>query len=123
MNIMGDVKTVTTLLMPQIKDIEMPHEIPISCHVCPALQDIDGDIAYVLSRSEGRSNEDILSNLLNAADLKLLREARYELFISAIGSIIECDPDSDCLSDLKLKRCRGQREPATIAIDMIYLFQ
>ena len=123
MNIMGDVETVATLLMPQIKDIEMPQEIPISCHVCPALQDIDGDIAYVLSRSEGRSNEDILSNLLNAADLELLREARYELFKSAIGSIIECDPDSDCLSDLKLKRRRGQRAPATIAMDMIYLFQ
>ena len=125
MKIMGDVETVATLLMPQIKDIEMPHENPISCHVCPALQDINGDsdIAYVLSRSEGRSNEDILSNILNAADLELLREARYELFKSAIGPIIECDPDSDCLSDLKLKRRRGQRAPATIAMDMIYLFQ
>ena len=116
---MGDTETITTLLMPISKDLEMSRARSVSCRHCPALQDIDGDIASVLSRSIGKSLEEIVADLTNVASLAELQEARTVIFTYAIGAVIESD---DSQNICRLKQRRGTKAAVTIAMDITRLF-
>ena len=116
---MDDTETITTLLMPISKDLEMSRARSVSCRHCPALQDIDSDIASVLSRSICISLEEIVADLTNVATLAELQEARTVIFTYAIGAVIESD---DSQNICRLKRRRGTRAAVTIAMDITRLF-
>ena len=90
---------------------------------CPALQDVDGDIALVLSRCDGKTLEEIVVELTNVATPAQLEVARTVMFSYAIGAIIECeDPDTCCATEFRLKQRRGVKAVAATALDIAYLF-
>ena len=121
---MCDTATMATLLMTLSNDIETPSFRSISCRQCPVLQDIDGDIAYVLAHSTARSTEETFTDLTNVAQLSQLQQVRNKMFHHAIGAFIECEDPEGFLNDsqFKLKRRRGAKAAATTAMDIVQLF-
>ena len=121
---MCDTATMATLLMTLSNDIETPSFRSISCRQCPVLQDIDGDIAYVLAHSTGRSTEETFTDLTNVPQLSQLQQARNKMFHHAIGAFIECEDPEGFLNDsqFKLKQRRGAKAAATTAVDIVQLF-
>ena len=90
---------------------------------CPALQDVYGDIALVLSRCDGKTLEEIVVELTNVATPAQLQVARTAMFSYAVGAIIECeDPDTCCATELRLKQRRGVKAVAATALDIASLF-
>ena len=121
---MCDTATMATLLMTLSNDIETPSFRSISCRQCPVLQDIDGNIAYVLAHSTARSTEETFTDLTNVAQLSQLQQVRNKMFHHAIGAFIECEDPEGFLNDsqFKLKQRRGAKAAATTAMDIVQLF-
>ena len=95
----------------------------ISARRCPILQDISGDIAQILSHSANTPPEETMNNLSNAADLNTLHVTRAEIFMHAIGCILESgEMDPSTLLRYKLKQRRGRNAKASVALDIVWLF-
>ena len=73
----------------------------------------------MLSRSIGKSLEEIVADLTNVATLAELPEARTVIFTYAIGAVIESD---DSQNMCRLKQRRGTKAAVTIAMDITRLF-
>ena len=100
-------------------DTSLPQPLAIKSKWCPLLQDIDGDIAHILSLSEGQSSE-VTMTKSSYADL---REARSVAFMYAIGIVLDSD-DTDTieLPKYKLKQRRGVKGGLSLALDLVKLF-
>ena len=116
--------TMTTLLVAISKDLEMAAPDVVTCQQCPALQDIAGEIASVLSRSSGNSMEEIMNDIINVVSLEELHDARAVMFTHAIGVILENDNlENRSPSDFRLKQRRGKKAIANTAMDIVHLFK
>ena len=87
---MGELQTVLRC------DKSLPQPLAIKSGWCPLLQDIDGDIAHILSLSEGQSSEVTMTKLSNASSYADLREAQSVAFMCAIGIVLDSD-DTDTI--------------------------
>ena len=101
-----------------------PRKTPvINARRCPLLQDINGDMAYILSHSTNSSSEETMVELSNVATLTNLQEARSVAFVHALGYIDECDDTrSTTATKYKLKQRRGVKAKASLALDIVNLF-
>ena len=105
--------TMTTNRVPKIK----------SRH-CPVLQDINCDIAYILSHSSGWSAEDTVSELTHSANVGKLQQMRLKIFSHAVGLLIDGKyPNSPDICDNKLKQRRGAKAGAAMALDIVNMFK
>ena len=82
-------ETITTVLMPLSDTADMADVEIISCRFCPALQDVEGNIASILSRRCGKSD---------------LQGTRCTMFSYAIGAIEEANFDNDITLNFELKQ-------------------
>ena len=91
---------------------------------CPVLQDINGDVSDILAHSSRRSVEETIGQLIDCSNLCDLRETRLEIFLQAVGSLIEHeDPANIDVHTYKLKQRRGVKAAATTAMDIVLLFK
>ena len=87
-NMAGDMTELQAFLRSEVT----PRKTPvINARRCPLLQDINGDMAYMLSHSTNSSSEETMVELSNVATLTDLQEARSVAFVHAVGYIDECD--------------------------------
>ena len=115
-------ETIATLLMPLSDTADMADVEIISCRFCPALQDVEGNIASILSHSCGKSQEEVMCEHTNTAGLPDLQDTRCTMFSYAIGAIEEANFDNDITLNFKLKQRRGAKAASSVALDIVHLF-
>ena len=116
----GEMKDLQSAVRKDLLITSLP---VISARRCPILQDISGDIAQILSHSANTTPEETMNNLSNAADLNTLHVTRAEIFMYAIGCILESGGmDPSTLLKYKLKQRRGRNAKASVALDIARLF-
>ena len=89
-----------------LMDINMTtNRVPkIKSRHCPVLQDINCDIAYILSHSNDWSAEETISELIHSENVdELCQQIRLKIFSHAMGLLIDGKyPNSPDICDYKL---------------------
>ena len=96
----------------------------ITCRECPVLQDIDGDVATLLTHEGLLPTEEIVIALTDFIDIDTVRSCRTQLFDLAVGQLHESLSDADHSQTLvlRLKSRRGNNAHAAYARDLVELF-
>ena len=90
---------------------------------CPVLQDIDADIANILSYSRDRSVEETVSDLVNLDNRLGLRTTRKELFKESVHMRFGDEETPPKGNTYKLISRRGVLAPKATAGDIVDLFK
>ena len=119
-NMDGDMTELQAFLQSEVT----PPKIPATnVRRYPLLQDINGDMAYLLSHSTISSSKETMVELSNFATLKDLYEAWSVAFVHATGNIAECDDTYyTTVTKYKLKQRQCAKAKASLALDIVNLF-
>ena len=79
---MAQADALVQLIAEAQMDIKAPihHEPVITSRDCPVLQDINGEIAYILLRCNTQSDKETVNELINTTEQGELQEARLKIF-------------------------------------------
>ena len=108
-------------------DYAQDNERGYTCRECPLLQDFDGCISAILSRTKYESDEQIGHDIANATDTVSIRTIRSQLFGLARDRFLEQTVDADGTSALpdgfSLAVRRGKHAKRMKALDIVCLFK